>query len=201
MLEILKSLSKHTLAFLILGVAVIFVVLSDPPVTVCSTQKEAFNKDMMGELTPDPKKKMSKEGRYQRLVEVCKTGNSVGSCYPLFVQMHRILDRSKSVSLECVKDIGDISVFESFLTQSIRIMVRIAWGEKPPTSVYDKNSWLENTDLALFCRLQKEYTNYYGDSAWTSLREKIMQELPESKAVGRDEVWKRSILSTNCSAY
>jgi hypothetical protein len=201
MQDFLKSLSKHTLAIIILVVAVLFVVISDPPVTVCRTQVDDFLKSMVGELTLDPKKPLIQTSTFQRHIYVCKTSNSVGGCLPLFTSMRRVLDKMKLVSLDCRSTLAGESVVRGFLTESIKIIVRLAWGETPPKSAFEKNGWLEVMELALFCRLQREYVGLYSEASWGSFRESMMKDLPQIGALDRAEVWNRSILSTNCGAY
>ena len=84
MVEFFRNLSKHTLAFIIIGVGILLIVASDPPVTVCGQQIKAFEKAEIGNLVKDPKESFRKESRFKKVLSVCRRANSIGGCYEFF---------------------------------------------------------------------------------------------------------------------
>ena len=51
----LASLSRGALATLVIGGGILFIILSDPPVGVCDTQKNVFKENMTPFLFLDKK--------------------------------------------------------------------------------------------------------------------------------------------------
>ncbi len=197
----LKSLPKHILAALILGAGILLIVLWDPPVTVCGEQVKSFEKDTTEFLVSTGNALSKGTSRMQRLKELCESTNTPGGCYELFRNIESTLDRARTVSLECLPKWGDSSTAAPFLQTSMALLARLAWGATPPASALTKNGWLEPTEISLFCRLQNFYVLVYGDAAWAQYREYVMKSLPGAAKMPRNEIWTRSILSTNCSFY
>ena len=74
-------------------------------------------------------------------------------------------------------------------------------GEKPPAAYHSKFGWLDTADISLYCKLKGRYQATYGEGAWTSLREKMMKELPGAAEMPRNQVWDMIIFSENCARY
>lgn len=199
--EFFRQLSKGTLAFLVIGAGILFIVLSDPPATVCGEQIKAFNNKQVGFLTKGPKEGFREQTRFHQLVDVCIRSNSVGGCYEAFQQIRSTAEQTRSFSLECLSKAGAQSAIKDFFNKSLDLLIRLAWGPLPPESINLKLGWLEPTEVALFCKLKDYYLALYGDQAWAAFREKYLQSLPGAKEIGREEAWKRSLVSIDCGRY
>jgi len=198
MVDFLMSLPKHTLALIVMAVGILLIVLNDPPITVCGQQVKAFEKEMNGFLVKDNSRPMSQTPRFERLKGVCLQANSLGGCYEFFSAIREALDRAKLVSLECVGTLGESSVYEKFLKNSVDTIVRLAWGEKPPATASLRMNWMEAPQLALFCKLKNVFELSYGENVWANLREQYLISLPGAKELGREEAWNRSLFAAPC---
>lgn len=199
--EFFRSLPKHVLALLVIGGGILFIIASDPPVTVCSHQIKVFEEAETGNLVKDPKQKFRDVPRFDKLVDICKQANNLGGCYELFNSIRKTLDRSRGISLECLPDWGGSSMVKNYFQKSLTSFVEMAWGPQPPKSELFRLNWLESPQLRLFCRLQDSYILTYGENAWAQKREQLLAALPGFKELGREKAWGRSLVSLNCSSY
>jgi hypothetical protein len=83
----------------------------------------------------------------------------------------------------------------------MELLLRVAWGTKPPDAYHAKFGWLDTADISLFCKLKTRIISFYGEPAWNAYREKMMKELPGAKDIARETVWDLSLFSENCSRY
>lgn len=198
MANFFRSLSKHTLAFIIIGAGILLIVASDPPASVCGRQINSFEASQVGFLVKDSSNPSSRTPRFDRLHAICEQANSLGGCYELLNSIREGLDQSKLVSLECVKDLGDSSLFQTLMQKSLDLMIKLAWGLKAPEAPSMRLGWFEGPQVELFCRLQDQYISAYGENAWAVFREPYLANLPGAKELGREQAWGRSILSESC---
>ena len=188
------------------GAVVIFILLllqMNPFHTACDSQinllKEKLNPAFFTKA--DPKRPdIIPASLYSKYKERCMKGASQGSCLQWFESLKRLDSELLSSPSTCTADILAISEISKILTESLQIMVRLAWGPKAPESAYDKNSWFQSFHLRSFCNLRDWYSSAKGKEAWIDLRESLMDELPGASELSRKEVWSRSILSTSCSS-
>lgn len=197
----LKSLSKTTLAALAIGLGIGFILLSDPPHTVCDSQLEVFRKSQAGVLFPPTDQKAIKTSQIERGVTDCKATNAPGGCYRLFLDLRKLLSDLGSVPEECRGSVSDITEVRKAIWNNLDLLIRIAWGAKPPQTYLDKYNWLDPADLSLFCSLKRAAELYYGDSAWVDFRERYFSDLPGSADLPRTQAWELMLLSVNCSQY
>lgn len=197
----LATLSKNTLAFCAIAGGIAFIILSSPPHTVCDSQLERVKESEKGFLYKDPKSKFQVTTKYQRLRDQCKGSNNPGGCYEFFQSVKALLTDLENVSGECNPRVGAIGEVRTALFESAELLVRLAWGEKPPAAYHAKFRWLDTADVALFCKLKSRMSLMYGNSAWENLREKLMGDLPGVKDMTRTQVWEMVLFSENCSRY
>jgi hypothetical protein len=201
MIEWLKSLPKTIFVAIVLTAGVLFIVLSDPPHTVCDSQVEAFNEATKDFLALDSAKANKKQTRFARLVETCKATNSPGGCYELFMNVKSLLRDSRTVSPECNGKLASHDGYTKAIWESLDLMVKIAWGEKPPQTPALKVGWFDPSDLNLFCLLKDVAINVYSQDRWNSFVEGYFTSLPAVSTLPRNDVWQRMLLSLNCSSY
>lgn len=197
----LSTFSKNTLAVLAIAGGMALIILSDPPHTVCDSQIERVKESERAFLYKDPKSKFQVTTRYQALRDRCKAANNAGGCYELFQALKAMLTDLENVSSECGPRVGGISEIKTALNESVDLLVRLAWGEKPPSAYHAKFRWLDTADVALFCKLKARMTTMYGASKWDALREKMMTELPGVQDLTRTQVWELVLFSENCARY
>lgn len=201
MLEFFKQLPKHTLALIVISAGIFLIIVTDPPATVCGEQLKAFKTKQEGFLYKGKDDAFREQTRFLQLVDVCIRSNTVGGCYELFQLTRSTLQDIKSFSLECLPKAGGDAAVKDFLNRSLDLLIRLAWGVKPPESINLKLGWLEPTEVALYCQLKDYYQVIYGDGGWSTFREKYLLELPEAQKIGRNEAWGLTILSLDCSRY
>lgn len=192
---------KNLLAFLAIVGGIAFIILSQPPHSLCDSQLEVINSSQRKFLFKDPKSKQILTTKYEILRDHCKMTNNPGGCYELFQELKNMLHDLATLTKECSSAVSDIKEYKRALWEPIEIMVRLGWGEAPPASYTAKFGWLDPADLSLFCRMKDRITTFYGDSGWENFREKMMRELPGAKDLPRNQVWDLSIFSENCARY
>jgi len=194
----LMSLPKWFLVFgaLTLGILVMFVV--QPPATVCDAQVEQFKETQVPHLFLLKKKKYDTTIKWESHIEMCKQGNSPGACLELFNGMRKLLRDLNAVSNQCLQDVGGLVPVKKSIWETMTLMLKIAWGEKPPASQYEKMAWFDLSHMEIFCKLQKKSVEIYSKEQWDSYREKTMAELPGFAQIGRNGVWPLSLFSFSC---
>lgn len=197
----IAQLSKTALAILLIAGGVLAIVIFNPPVTVCDAQKEAFKESQKKFLYLDEKQKAVKKTKYADMYALCKSTNTPGGCYELFRDLKHMISDLKNVPRECGSAVGEMTEVKKAIWESAELLVRIAWGFKPPQTYYEKFSWLDSADMALFCQLKDTAENLYGANSWTNFRERMFNELPGAKELPRNQVWENMILSVNCAKY
>lgn len=178
-----------------------FVFLYDPPHTVCESQLEVFREAEHRFLFLDENKKAIVTTKYQSLIRQCRNTNNPGGCYELFQETKMMLRDLQAVPSDCLSRAGDIDEVRTALNEMIELVVRLAWGEKPPATYYQKFGWLDTADISLFCRLQQQIKDTYGTTVFENFRERMFRELPGADKMSRNEVWDMTMFSVNCGRY
>ncbi len=199
--KFLAQIPKSTLAFLAIVGGIILIVMIRPPSSICDSQIEVIKESQKKFLYKNPKSKMVKTTKFQQKLEFCKTTNNPGGCYELFQDIKVLLHDLSNLTHECASSVSGLSEFKRALWDSMDLMVKLAWGEKPPTAYNAKFGWLDTADITLYCQLKNRLQIIYGESAWDSYREKMMRELPGAKDLSRNQVWDMTIFSENCARY
>lgn len=199
--QFIKSLSKTTLAFLAIAGGTIFIILSDPPHTLCDAQMDVFKANQIGFLYVNPKNKSEKTPRAEKLLNQCKISNSPGGCFEYFVKIRELLREAKTVPDECLSTLANLKPFKTAIAEVTTLLVQMAWGEKPPTTYFEKFGWLTASEIALFCELKSATQLMYGQTHWDRLQEKLMSSAPGAASLDRKTMWEMSLFSVNCAQY
>lgn len=194
----LASIPRNILAFLLITGGIFFILINDPPRTICNAQKDVFKENETGFLFLAPKEKSRKETVFKSSLDRCKSTNSPGGCYELFYRLRQTITHLRAVSRECWAEVGGQRAVRDAIWGSLDLIIKLAWGSKPPVSYYEKFSWLDSADMNLYCQLKDVATDLYGQSAWENFREKQMSELPDADKIPRKDVWDKSLLSLSC---
>ncbi len=201
MVQWLLSLPKTIFVTLVLTVGILFIVLSDPPHHVCDSQLEKFSEATKDFLKLDPARKTQKEIRFKKLLDVCKSTNTPGGCLELFMNVRQVLKDANAVSLECRKKLSSNVGFDAVIWQTMDVMVKIAWGEKPPMTTTLRINWFDPADLSLFCRLKRAADTVYGQERLSRFMEPYFQSLPGAKTLNRTEAWNKMLFAQDCAGY
>jgi hypothetical protein len=199
-MRFLLSLPKGLLVFLALFISLMLIFIAQPPHTACQSQYEVFKNGQTGFLFLDKKQAYKKTTGYQKAVELCKYGNSSGSCLDFFDGVKRVHRDLGSVPSDCSSDVMDNSTLSAFLWESAELIVQLAWGSRAPASYMERAGWLDTYHLAIFCDLKRLLQQHYGQERWNSFIEKQLHNLPQAAQLSRNESWQRSILSFPCDS-
>jgi len=218
--KFINSLPKPALALLAIAIAVLVFMLSTPPHTVCDTQEELLQESQKGNLFPTEIKKNKIPPAIARTKEACQLGNSAGSCYEYFQVLTKIAYDVGRASSECVTQLFEINEVTAAMNDGVELMVRLAWGNQPPEPGYSRFGWMQDSEVATFCRLEGVYIRAKGQDAWNQLRTKVTAKLPgEAPVVQADptvagpetrkattmmteqDIWNRSLFSARCESF
>ena len=171
---------------LVVGVALILLI--NPPYTVCDSQWDVFQAHQTPFLFLDKTKSYIKTLGVDVAIEKCKQGNNAGACQELFQNVQEMLKDFEIVSNECTSTFLSKTMVRKTIWGTQELMVQLAWGTTPPSSVYERFGWLDNNHMFLFCRLKEFAIKDKGKEAWEVWREKNMMSLPQAEQVGRNEI-------------
>ena len=201
----LATASRSTLAFIAIAAGIIFIVLSNPPQTICDQQVAAFEQNQKEFLfTPAPQVEPgetptgARRGRaYSQLYSLCRANSGPGGCYELFASLHRMIRALNAATSDCEEKMGEVGQVRRVLWSSVDFMVRAAWGSKPPAMV-DRRGWLDTADVALYCQMKQKIISYYGKDEWDRYRETLFTHLPGVKGLSRQDAWPLMLVSQDC---
>jgi len=198
----LATLSRGTIAIIAIGGGILFIILSNPPRTVCDSQIEFLKEQQKGFLFSDPEDPAAKRvPSFAKMHEYCERAGGPGGCYELFQKMRTLSQDLLAVPEECAVKASKLSEVEEALKKTVHLMVTAAWGTKPPDSYMDKFGWLDVADVNLFCGLKTQVIRFYGEGTWDNYRERLFHELPGAKDLPRKTAWEKLLLSEDCRRY
>ena len=208
------------LVFLVLLGVVGFFFIFSPPHTVCDTEEAAFREKLIGQIFPTIVKKNRIPPVLVRTKETCQLGNSPGSCYEYFMVLKKVMDGVGKATTGCSSQLFNINEVKATLNDGVEMMVRLAWGIKPPEPNLDRFGWLQESELAIFCRMKNVYIRAAGEEGWDQLRQKIFTKLPgeeipiptdpsqvmaepkkATSLLSEPDIFRRSLFSVKCDAY
>lgn len=199
--QFFQSLSRGTFALIVIGGGILFIIILNPPHTLCDSELESFKEKQSTFLFTNKKNKSEKTPRQEKLLNQCKISNSPGGCYQYFFEMRKLYNTLNSVPSECIGKVTGLSAVKASLVDTVTLMVKIAWAEKPPETYYEKFNWLDPAAISLFCRLKYLVTESYGKKFWDQFQETVMLSNAGAKEISRTQVWEKSLFSVNCSQY
>jgi hypothetical protein len=202
--KFLAGIPKNILAVGAVALGIAFFLINDPPRTVCDSQIEAFKTaqaDFLYKEKNFPKAKKLTTRRYQYMHDLCRDSNNPGGCYEYFSLVRNLLRDLEAFPEECSTTPRKISEVDFVLKKTMEMMVRIAWGEQPPTAYHAKFNWLDTADIALYCKIKSYFIRIYGNPSWDAFQNKLMLDLPGAKDLPRNQIWDMSLFSENCARY
>lgn len=215
-----NSLPKPVLAILVIAGVLIFLMLNDPPNTICDVQAANLRESQKGQLFPVTVKKNKLPPLAGQAQAACQQGNSAGSCYEYFSILRKVARDIKGFSSECREDLVGIAEVRKGFRDGITLMAKMAWGGRPPEPGMARFGWLSDSELSLFCLIKDVYSQGLGPEAWEDLRKSIFKELPGESPRGlpgseiggaeppkaeatmqEKDIWARSVFSVRCENY
>lgn len=198
----LTLIPKNILATVAILGGIFVIVLAQPPRGVCDAQIETVKKAQRFFLWREkPNSEVLKTTKYEYLRGRCKATNDPGGCYELFRGIKMLLQDMDVLSEACGPAAGSVGEIKKALWETTELLVRLAWGEKPPASYNAKFGWLDVADITLYCKLKARVGAVFGEPAWTAFRERMMKELPQATSLTRNQIWDLSLFSENCARY
>lgn len=188
---------------LFLGFVVILLVMgglyyNDPPKTLCDIQMQSISKQLANGFFSE-----TSDGTYGRSANAakkfCMSTNSPGGCHDMFKRLIYFEKQIRTLPAEC-GSAPAAAIIQSVLQKSLKLFVEIGWGSQPPRDKFNNTSWLDTSDLGIFCRMKTQYQRLYGKQAWKELTWSIIASLPEAQTLERRQQWERSLFSYQCKA-
>lgn len=226
--QFFKTLPPAVLALIVLAGAIILFIVSNPMHTLCDTQGEVLQQSQTGPLFPQPTQVRDERGKHNQTLpprivaakEKCQIGNSGGACYEYFSILKQLAVDIGKVSTECFAQMFELPNVERAFRDGVEVMTRIAWGPEPPALWWNRSGWLQESELAIFCRMKNIYIRTKGQEEWDALRQSIFAKLPgEAPVVKTDpnqivaepkraiqvlseqEILNRSIFAVRCESF
>ncbi len=194
----ISSLPKSAIALVVIIVGFIAIVLNDPPKSDCDSQFELFTKGQ-GEFIYG-KAGMARPIAKQ-LFSTCKSGNSPGGCFELFLRLRKLNDDLASVPRQCAEVMAKDDVLKAWMQGALKLMITIPWGDRGPGTVSRRAGWYDSSDLSLFCDLKKNSNLLYGVDVMDQWREDVIGLLPEADKLDREQLFQKTLFATPCEAY
>ncbi len=193
----LQQVPRLLLGFIVILIALFVLVFRDPPTTLCDIQMEEVKKRLVDGFLRD-----GSRGKYESGINTafdnCLKSNSPGGCFDIFSRLNYFEKQIQSVPTQCGGHAEALFVRKALL-KALRLMIKIAWGEAPPVNRYNKTSWLDASDIGLFCRLKRQFTRLYGESQWKGFATSLIPKLPDSQTLPKKEQWDLSMFSYSCT--
>lgn len=200
--QFISSLPKALLAIIILVVGLFVIRLAQPPVTVCDAQMKIFRESEQKFLYPAPVvNDITKKTVVTRNLQQCRDESTPGGCFDLFQGLKKLAADLYDVPSHCADTVASEKEIQTTVWESMKLMVQIAWGEKPPVSYSLKNRWFDSSELTLFCDLRNQSKRIFGEEAYAEWQNKMLSTLPDAEKMTREQVWPLSVLSTPCDLY
>lgn len=222
--DFIKNTPKPLLALIVLVGAVVFFMLANPPHTICDTELEVLKQSQKGNIFPTvitvQKVQQKIPAQINQAKEACQIGNSAGSCYEYFEDLKSIAVDIGKASSQCTQQLFEVPEVRQALKDGVEVMVRIAWESQPPDPGFARFNWLQETEIAVFCRIRNIYERSVGQEAWDQLRRNIYAKLPGEApqpktepdqivaeprpaplTMSEQDIWNRSLFSVRCESY
>ena len=195
----LLSIPRGVLVTAVIIIAIIFVVLQDPPHTVCRTQIDRFKYWQAGTIYPLKGGKLNKAPTMQTLIGSCKKLNTPGGCFGLFAKTKTFLRDFDLVSLDCKESLAALKEVKSTLFANYSLMIRLAWGDQPP-DIRKGNllNWFSSLEVSLFCSIKKQIIELYGEQQLMVLEQNTFKKLPGAENLSEDQIREVALVSRSC---
>src|ERR1700722_8646331 len=138
-----------------LVIALMAIIYFNLPHTPCQSQVEIY---------VDAVKSIGKS--FDKAAKDCKEHTDPGGCMPFMEGLKRLEGKYTEIGHQCQEALKTNEMTRLWITNSMEILVKSAWGSQPPINYGAKNGWLELTQLVEFCRLKNHLESVYGKEYW-----------------------------------
>lgn len=232
--DLVMKAPRPLIVFIILALSVGALMYLKPMHFGCDAQVSNFSLNVSGYLTN--LKNDDKSTTVAQIVaykDFCKKGNTQGACARYLSALQKISSAFVSLEDRCLPELVEDEKFVNLkiqISDAMKILSLLAWGESPPESPANKLGWLSQTEVYTFCRFQNILKELISESEYKEYEESILREFPArwpdkykdemsgvpedirrptaykwagnpSGTMNRDEVRQRSLLSLRCDAY
>lgn len=175
---------------------------------------------MSGVLYPTKSKKRTFPPKIAAVKEKCQQGVSSGACYEYFSILKTLAREVMKSSTECAPEIYSMKEIRAELNEGLEKIALMAWGEQPPEPGVARFSWLQESELLLFCSLRDAFIRSQSNEAWSEFRRNTYKKFPGEKLAAKkdpnaiavtrlmapqkfseNDIWNRSIFSIRCENY
>lgn len=216
----MDPIPKPLIVAVVFALGIFAIMYSNPQYTKCDAQIEIFKANLAGEFFAKQGKKLTFSPRIMKYLDTCKIGNGPGGCFELQKSMERLAREVQNFSDECTIQLGEVAEVRRTLTETLKLMVQVAWGEAPPEGTEKRAGWFDSGDLVIFCRVRTAFERLYGQEAYDQFRLGVAANLPgeapkfedakctncefRKKAkdvLSPDEIYKRTLFSLPCGSF
>lgn len=213
-----NQIPKPLLAVTVLSIGIAIIYFSNPPRSICDTEKDAFQESLKGELYPE---RINKKGRIPAQIiqarSLCKQGNSSGACFEYFNMLKNIAREIKRQTTECYATVIEAPGVLPSLKEGLFLMTQLGWGDQPPDD--NSKNWFSRSDLSAFCSIKDILKESMQQEDWVDFHSQILASLPgpkpsteppagdsgfrpkASQVLGEKQVFSKSLLSLNCQNF
>ncbi len=193
------TIPRLLLGFIIIIIALVLLYYSDPPKTLCHIQMEAIQKTLVkGFYMNDRAGSFGKS--ISAAFQFCLNSNSPGGCDDMFSRLHFFEKQVRTLPEECGSSKTSLPIKRG-LEKALRLFAKISWGGSPPKHIFKKTSWLDSSDIGLYCRMKRQYLRLYGEEAWKTFTWSMILTLPKAETLTKKEIWKKSLFAQICTGF
>jgi hypothetical protein len=229
--DIIAKTPKPILVFVVLVVALSLIIYMKPLKDGCDVEISNFTTNVKGVLINTRIKKKLKMADVNISKDLCKSGNSPGSCENYFAALKKISEAFVTFDTKCIPQLKKDEAFSNLepqLKDGVKILSLLAWGEQPPAGLAERAGWLTKSELYTFCRLKTVLIEVIGEKDYVAFREGVFKEFPDvwpdklkqeataeevtrplvfkwtgnpSGTMNQSEILQRSLFSLRCEQY
>ena len=228
-LDKLYQIPKPLLIFLIMCAGLAFIIYSNPMSDGCEVDVKNFSREVRGVLRGfQNAKERTQFALIESQKQICREGNTPGSCENYFNSLKKITVASSRVRNECYpKLIADYSNYIPEARSGVKTLAMIAWGMHPPKESSQRLGWLSQPEVYTFCRLKRVLQDQLTEEEYREFRNGIYEEFPQEYPTDIDpekrllmdrpkalrsvenpdgqlsepEIFERSLFSIRCDMY
>lgn len=171
--QLFRYVPEWLFVVIILIGAVAYFMYDQPLYKLCDAQISEFSKSqrgkLLGRLTPARKK--------------CISSVRGSGCVEYFQIFESAVNSMPKLQEKCLRELSEMPMISLSFGQYLRTMVLLAWGERPPSTQFEKVGWLRPADLKTFCSVREFYNMFYPTEQWNALVSSTLGLLVEDPAV------------------
>ncbi len=165
---------------LILGIP-LGIIFYGTPHSMCDTQKDVFIEKQHGSLFSVKAGKSTVPPVIIAAKASCQSRATAGACLEYFDILKKLSNDLLGSDQVCMADLADIDQVRIALKDGLEIMVRLAWGFEIPKDDGSKVSWFQESDLVIYCKINRVLRSSLSEEDFQSLQKRIIKKLPAER--------------------